>query len=145
MSVLEIPSKLSPEEDMFKAYLENLYTTKLQEGIQIMLNYLLGTRHWQDTTATPEHAQNFHISNMSAPELPSKISSPEEIYQTSLMRFYAIIGRLETMLIYPRAPLQISNIPKQPKEIYGYHYPINWYHVVRINDVEQYGLSEITK
>ena len=41
MSVLELPLKLSYKEEMFKDYLEDLVPTKSQEGILIMLNYLL--------------------------------------------------------------------------------------------------------
>ena len=42
ISVPELLSNFSSQEDTFKAYLEDLYHTKSQEGIQFMLNYLLG-------------------------------------------------------------------------------------------------------
>ena len=47
---------------MFKDYLEDLYPTKSQEGIQIIFYYLLVTRRWQDPIATLAYVQNFHIS-----------------------------------------------------------------------------------
>ena len=84
MSFPELPSNFSSQEEILRGYLEYLYPTKSQDGIQIMLNYLIRTRRQQDPFFTLAHAQNFHISNMSVPKLPSNISFPEETYQNSL-------------------------------------------------------------
>ena len=137
MSVPELPSNFSYQEEMFKYYLEDLYPTKSQDGVQIMLNCLLGKHRQQYPITTPEHAQNFHISNMSVPELPPNISSLEEMSQTSLERFSAKIERLETKILSTCAPLQISKLPTKPKEVLGYREPIKWDHVFSSNDVEE--------
>ena len=129
---------------IFKAYLENLYPTKSQEGIQIMINYLLVTRRRQESINTPQNAQNFHIYKISVPELPSNISSPEEASQISLGRFSSIIEIIETMLLSTCASLQISKIPTQPKTVSGSFDPIKWDHVVSSDDVEEDELSKIT-
>ena len=48
MSFPELPSNFSSQEEILRGYLEYLYPTKSQDGIQIMLNYLIRTRRQQD-------------------------------------------------------------------------------------------------
>ena len=86
ISVPELLSGFSSQEDMFKSYRSGLYPTKSQEVIKIILNCLISTRHRQDPISTPAHAQNFHISNMSVPKIPSNISYSEETSQPSIER-----------------------------------------------------------
>ena len=59
--------------------------------------------------------------------------------------FSAVINRLETILRYPCAPLQIAKLTAQPKSVSGSCYPIKWDHVVSSNDVEEDGISEIIR
>ena len=79
ISIPEIFSSLSSEENMFTAYIENLYLTKSQEGIQIMLYSLLGKSRQQESIIIMAKIQNFYISKMSVPEIQTNISSQEEI------------------------------------------------------------------
>ena len=58
---------------------------------------------------------------------------------------FVITDRLETMLLYTCAPLQISRILTKPKAESSSCDPIKWYPVVIGDDVKKYGILEITK
>ena len=49
------------------------------------------------------------------------------------------------MLLYTHEPRQISKLQTQPKEVYVSREPIKWEYVFRSDDVEEYGVREITK
>ena len=72
MTVLKLPYNLYSKIYMFTAYINNLYTTNLQEGIQTCLDNLFGTSHQQEPIVTTAHTQIFHISNMSVPKHPNQ-------------------------------------------------------------------------
>ena len=55
MTVQELPSNFSLKEDIFTAYIQNLYPTKSQEGIQIWLDTLRVTSHQQWTIIMTAH------------------------------------------------------------------------------------------
>ena len=106
-----------------------------------MINYLLGTHRRQEPIVMPEQVQNFHITKTSVPKLPSNISSPEDTSQTSLERFSVVIERPENTLLYTRASLQLSKVQTQHKDSPDSLDPIKWSHVVRSDDVDEYGIS----
>ena len=67
------------------------------------------------------------------------------MYKTSLKWFSSVIEILKTMIFSPCAQLQISKLQNQPKIVSVYRDPIKWYYVFSSDDVEEDGLSEITK
>ena len=63
-----------------------------------MLNDLVIKFRQHKTIVTTTHTQNFHISKMSVPELPSNISLPEEKFQDSLKILFILIEEIHSEL-----------------------------------------------